>query len=141
MSGASSKVLDIAALNSAVSAVTRHRQISLRDVAAETGLSASTLTRIAQGQKPDADALVTLLAWLNADAAAFAVPRGDGAEEGAGARDDDALAVIPVADLGQLLAVATLYADAFRPDEMMTLPEKMRLQEVEAVLGRHGRGY
>ena len=47
----------------------------MRDVAAETGLSPSTLTRIAQGQKPDADALVTLLAWLNADAAAFAVPR------------------------------------------------------------------
>lgn len=44
-------------------------------------------------------------------------------------------------DVGQLLAVATLYVDAFREDEMMTLPEKLRLQEVEAILERHGRRY
>jgi len=75
MSDTTKQVLDLAALAAAVTAVTRHRKISMRDVAAETGLSPSTLTRIAQGQKPDADALVTLLAWLNADAAAFAVPR------------------------------------------------------------------
>ena len=47
----------------------------MRDVAAETGVSPSTLTRLAQGQKPDADTLVTLLAWLNAEPAAFTVPR------------------------------------------------------------------
>lgn len=75
MSDTTKQVLDLAALAAAVTVVTRHRKISMRDVAAETGLSPSTLTRIAQGQKPDADALVTLLAWLNADAAAFAVPR------------------------------------------------------------------
>jgi transcriptional regulator with XRE-family HTH domain len=78
VSGTSRQVLDIAALNTAVASVARHRKISMRDVAAETGLSSSTLTRIAQGQKPDADALVTLLAWLNADAAEFAVPREGG---------------------------------------------------------------
>jgi transcriptional regulator with XRE-family HTH domain len=72
------KVLDVPALTAAVSAVARHRRISMRDVAAETGLSPSTLTRLAQGQKPDADGLVTLLAWLNADAAEFAVLREDG---------------------------------------------------------------
>ncbi len=45
------------------------------------------------------------------------------------------------ADLGCLLAVATLYLGAFRDDEMMTLPEKMRLQDVEDVVHRHGRRY
>lgn len=75
MSDTSRQVLDVAALTAAVETVTRHRKISMRDVAAETGLSPSTLTRLAQGQKPDADALVTLLAWLNAEAATFAVPR------------------------------------------------------------------
>jgi len=76
VSDTSRQVLDIAALAAAIETVTRHRKISMRDVAAETGLSASTLTRLTQGQKPDADGLVTLLAWLNAEASAFAVPRG-----------------------------------------------------------------
>ena len=46
--------------------------------------------------------------------------------------------VIEPGDLQQLLAVAALYVDAFEDDEMMSLPEKLRLQEVEAVLARHG---
>ena len=75
MSDASRQVLDVAALALAVNAVARHRKISMRDVAAETGLSASTLTRLTQGQKPDADGLITLLAWLDAEASTFAVPR------------------------------------------------------------------
>jgi hypothetical protein len=53
----------------------------------------------------------------------------------------DEQVTIPAADLGQLLAVATLYVDAFSEDEMMTLPEKLRLQEVEGILERHGRRY
>jgi transcriptional regulator with XRE-family HTH domain len=75
MSDTTRQVLDVTALSTAITAVTRHRKISMRDVADETGLSPSTLTRLTQGQKPDADGLVTLLAWLNADAADFAVPR------------------------------------------------------------------
>ena len=76
MSDASRQVLNVTALAAAVTFVARHRKISMRDVAAETGLSPSSLTRLAQGQKPDADGLVTLLAWLNAEPAAFTVPRG-----------------------------------------------------------------
>ena len=75
MSDISRQVLDVAALSGAITAVARHRKISMRDVAAETGLSPSTLSRLAQGQKPDADSLVTLLAWLNAEPGAFTVPR------------------------------------------------------------------
>ena len=75
MSDASRQVLDVAALAAAITSVARHRKISMREVAAETGLSPSSLTRLAQGQKPDADGLVTLLAWLNAEASMFAVPR------------------------------------------------------------------
>jgi transcriptional regulator with XRE-family HTH domain len=78
MSDTTNLVLDVPALAAAVTSVARHRKISMRDVAAETGLSPSTLTRLTQGQKPDADGLVTLLAWLNAEASAFAVPRPTG---------------------------------------------------------------
>lgn len=60
-------VLDVPKLAAAVETVRRHRGISARDIAAETGLSPSTLTRLGQGQRPDADGLVSLLAWLNAE--------------------------------------------------------------------------
>lgn len=81
MSDASRKVLDVAVLALAVTTVARHRKISMRDVSAETGLSPSTLTRLTQGQKPDADGLLTLLAWLNADASDFAVLRNQAGEQ------------------------------------------------------------
>ena len=48
---------------------------------------------------------------------------------------------ISQADLDTLLAVATLYIGAFSEDEMMTLPEKLMLQQVEEVVERHGRRY
>ena len=51
------------------------------------------------------------------------------------------LTVIPTPDLTCLLAVATLYLESFAQDELMTLPERLRLQEVEDVLKRHGRRY
>ena len=46
---------------------------------------------------------------------------------------------LPRRDLDVLLEVATLYLNAFTDDELMTLPEKLRLQDVEDVVKRHGR--
>ena len=51
------------------------------------------------------------------------------------------LVTIPQYELDQLLAVATMYVDAFAPDEMLTLPGKLALQEVESILGKYGRRY
>ena len=45
------------------------------------------------------------------------------------------------AEIGQLLAVATMYVDAFKDDDAMSLPELARLQEIEDILDRHGRRY
>ena len=44
-------------------------------------------------------------------------------------------------ELDCLLAVATMYVNAFAEDELMTLPAKLLLQDVEAILGRYGRRY
>jgi hypothetical protein len=44
-------------------------------------------------------------------------------------------------DLDCLLAVATLYLTSFTDDELMTLPEKFRHQDVEDVVHRHARRY
>lgn len=52
------------------------------------------------------------------------------------------MAQITQEELDTLLAVATLYLDAFNDEnEMMTLPEKFRLQYVEEVVARYGRRY
>ena len=59
----------------------------------------------------------------------------------AGERGEVANVSLPRRDLDVLLAVATLYADSFAPGEMMTLPEKFALQDVEDVVKRHGRRY
>ena len=68
-------VLDVLTLAISVQAVARHRGMSMRQVARETGLSPSTLVRLANGQKPDADGLVSLLAWLGVRTG-FAIERG-----------------------------------------------------------------
>ncbi|TXJ78596.1 XRE family transcriptional regulator [Streptomyces lavendulae] len=41
--------------------------LTWRQLAAITDLSSSTFSRIADGNRPDADALVTLLVWLDLD--------------------------------------------------------------------------
>lgn len=38
-----------------------------RDIANACGISPSTLTRLRDGHRPDADGLVSLLVWLNLD--------------------------------------------------------------------------
>jgi transcriptional regulator with XRE-family HTH domain len=47
------------------------RRLTWKKVAEETGISASTLTRLAQGKRPDVDSLAALCAWAGASADAF----------------------------------------------------------------------
>lgn len=47
------------------------RGLTWKQVASETGVSASTLTRMAQGSKPDAASLAALGAWAGLNPAAF----------------------------------------------------------------------
>jgi transcriptional regulator with XRE-family HTH domain len=57
------------ALESAVAA----RSKSWKQVAAETGVSASTLARMAQGRRPDAASLAALSAWAGLNPSDFVV--------------------------------------------------------------------
>lgn len=54
---------------SALDATRRAKGIVWKDVAHASGVSASTLTRMAQGKRPDVDSLAALAAWsgLKAD--------------------------------------------------------------------------
>jgi hypothetical protein len=56
--------LDVEALYVALDAQRRRARLRWRDIAVEAGVSPSTLTRIGQGFRPDADGLVRLLVWL-----------------------------------------------------------------------------
>src|SRR5262249_14759803 len=47
----------------ALDAVRQAKSRTWKDVAADSGVSASTLTRMAQGKRPDVDGLAALLKW------------------------------------------------------------------------------
>lgn len=59
--------LDIAKLWRATETAMAATGLSARKTAAAVGVSPSTLSRMKAGQKPDADGLVSVLAWLGAD--------------------------------------------------------------------------
>lgn len=53
------------------------RRLTWKQVAEESGVSASTLTRMAQGKRPDVDSLAALLAWSGLKTESF-VKQPDG---------------------------------------------------------------
>lgn len=69
--------LDAPALYAALDTVRQHLGASWRELGALLDVSASSLTRLSQGQRLDADSLVTVLMWLNAPVARFAIGPAD----------------------------------------------------------------
>lgn len=65
------KGFDGAAFYRALDATVRARCKNWKQVAAETGVSASTLTRMSQGRKPDAASLAVLSAWAGLNPSDF----------------------------------------------------------------------
>lgn len=62
---------DAEAYYSALAQIVRAQRISWRQVARETGITPSTLTRMAQGRRPDAASLAVLSAWAGLNPADF----------------------------------------------------------------------
>jgi transcriptional regulator with XRE-family HTH domain len=60
---------DAEAFYAALDSKRQSRRMRWKQVAEESGVSASTLTRMAQGRRPDLDSMAALLIWsgLNAD--------------------------------------------------------------------------
>ena len=54
---------DTEAFYAALDSQREAKEMTWKDVAGETGVSASTLTRMAQGKSPDAKGLAALLVW------------------------------------------------------------------------------
>ncbi len=62
---------DREAFYAALNATRLSRMLSWKEVASETGVAASTLTRIGQGANPDVNGLASLLKWANLKAEMF----------------------------------------------------------------------
>ena len=70
--------LDVQALRDALDHQRRTRRLSWRQVALESGVSPSTLSRMTDDKRPDVDSFAALVKWLGVPADAFLVSgRGD----------------------------------------------------------------
>lgn len=70
---------DLGAFHSALDGQRIAKGLTWKEVAEQSGVSASTLTRIAKGRRPDVDGLALLLVWLGVDFYQF-VPEASVAE-------------------------------------------------------------
>ncbi len=62
---------DLGKFQAALNAHRAAKRLTWKDVAQQSGVSASTLTRMSQGKRPDVDGLALLLAWSGLDALQF----------------------------------------------------------------------
>lgn len=62
---------DSSAFHAALDRTRAERKLLWKDVAQQSGVSASTLTRIAQGRRPDVDSLAALVTWAGLSADEF----------------------------------------------------------------------
>lgn len=69
------------AFHAALDAERQARRLTWKDVAAQSGVSASTLTRMSQGRHPDVDGLAALCAWSGLSADNFIRPEGGASAE------------------------------------------------------------
>lgn len=63
----SAYVLDVPELRRRLDERRQQRGLTWRDLAEVVDVSPSTFSRLADGHRPDADALVSLLVWLDLD--------------------------------------------------------------------------
>ena len=62
---------DVGGFHAALDGQRVAKGLTWKDVAEQSGVSASTLTRMSQGKRPDVDGLALLLAWSGLDATQF----------------------------------------------------------------------
>lgn len=73
------RLFDAEGFYAALDAVRQTQKIHWKDVAQRARVSASTLTRMAQGRRPDVDSLAALCSWARLDADDFmhSAPRAE----------------------------------------------------------------
>jgi transcriptional regulator with XRE-family HTH domain len=76
MSAQRPRPFDNDAFFAALDATRRARDLSWRQIARETNVSPSTLTRVGQGKRPDVDSFAALAAWAGLDPEDF-IPKSE----------------------------------------------------------------
>jgi transcriptional regulator with XRE-family HTH domain len=74
--------VDVQSLHAALDAARAERGLSWRQLAKELGVSASTISRMANGLKPDVTAFAAMTTWLRMPAEAFYARADAAAPEG-----------------------------------------------------------
>lgn len=64
-------LFDVSALHAALDAERVARRLTWKEIAHQSQVSASTLTRLSQGRRPDVDSLTALTQWLGVSADRF----------------------------------------------------------------------
>lgn len=105
---------DIVGFHRTLDGARRAKEMNWKQVAAETGVGASTLTRIARGKAPDAVALAVLAKWANVNPTAFLV-------------DDDPPGT--QSSLGEVLG--KVRADPTLPDDVKAMLETVIVSAME----------
>jgi len=82
--------VNVAALYAALDAARTTKKLSWRQLAAEVGVSPSTMTRLANGNRPDVDAFAALVRWLGAPAESFMID-AEGESDGGQAEEPELL--------------------------------------------------
>lgn len=77
----SGPVVDVRTLHAALDAARSQAKLSRRQLAKELGVSASTISRMTQGLKPDVTAFAAMTTWLRMPAEAFYVGMTETKEE------------------------------------------------------------
>jgi transcriptional regulator with XRE-family HTH domain len=72
--------VDVKALHASLDAARSEKSLSWRQLAQEIGVSASTISRMANNLKPDVTAFAAMTTWLRMPAEAFYVKTEEGAE-------------------------------------------------------------
>lgn len=72
---------DAEAFYAALDATRQARKLKWKQVAEGSGVSASTLTRMAQGRRPDVGGLAALCSWAGLNAGDFVITGADKKEE------------------------------------------------------------
>ncbi|MGH3648479.1 MAG: helix-turn-helix domain-containing protein [Micromonosporaceae bacterium] len=111
--------IDVSRLYAALDGARRSKGLSWRQLAAEVGCSPSTMTRLANGDRPDVDAFLSLTKWLKMPGETFTTDNSPDPNQ-AGTEQPELLA-----EVSALLRARTDFGEE----------EKERLQEVfEAAL-------
>lgn len=73
--------VDVKSLHAALDAAREQKALSWRQLATEIGVSASTISRMANGLKPDVTAFAAMTTWLRMPAEDFYVGTGEPSNE------------------------------------------------------------